>query len=144
MGSGCPPPGKFPASKTSFPAFLYTFMHQFTAEIHVLFSLCKEKKPHDNSKYVKKYDGKVCCMSWRIFKWVYGNPGAFLVSILRIPAYHVDYTAGIGYSRETFLIDRGTKLDTTLGQWETHSARPVQGRWQRPLGSWRDNPGYAT
>ena len=28
------------------------------------------------------------------FKWVYGNPGAFLVGIRRIPAYHVDYTTG--------------------------------------------------
>ncbi len=26
------------------------------------------------------------------FKWVYGNPLAFLVGIRRIPAYHVDYT----------------------------------------------------
>ena len=31
-------------------------------------------------------------VSLRSFKWVYGNPGAFLVGIRRIPAYHVDYT----------------------------------------------------
>ena len=31
-------------------------------------------------------------VSVHIFKWVYANPGAFLVGIRRIPAYHVDYT----------------------------------------------------
>ena len=35
-----------------------------------------------------------CCVSLHIFKWVYGNPGDFLVAILCIAVYHVDYTTG--------------------------------------------------
>ena len=33
-------------------------------------------------------------MSSGIFKRVYGNPGAFLVGVLRRPAYCVDYATG--------------------------------------------------
>ncbi len=45
------------------------------------------------------------------FKWVYGNPLAFLVGIRRIPAYHVDYTTGHNHhsaERRTPSLSSGT------------------------------------
>ena len=51
------------------------------------------------NRYLRKINTEVKDLSqddWyvsvHIFKWVYANPGAFLVGIRHIPAYHVDYT----------------------------------------------------
>lgn len=36
-----------------------------------------------------------CYVSWRFCWWVYGYPWLFLVGLLRIPAYQVDYTSTV-------------------------------------------------
>lgn len=55
--------------------------------IAVILYLVFAKQNHSESSLTKLY----CYESLCIFKWVYGNPGAFLVGVQCIPAYHVDY-----------------------------------------------------
>ena len=61
-------------------------MHQYKKYFYVAYV----KKKNQVEKYIQNisnYNGKA------FSNWIYGNPGAFLVGILRIPVYHVDYTA---------------------------------------------------
>ena len=59
-----------------------------------------------------------------IFKWVHANPGAFLVGIRRITAYHVDYTTEYTppevhtTSRRVWLWSGEAEADDRWGIWQ--------------------------
>ena len=90
-GSGCP------RKILSIKDFISCILTHMYAPIYggntFIYPMRRKTNKDEHSKYIT-----IIMESMLLRAIVYGNPGAFLVGILRIPAYHVDYTTVVDES----------------------------------------------